>query len=71
MNDGLLKRLRERYPEGKKVRLIQMNDIQAPPVGTIGIIKGVDDMGTIHVKWDNGSSLGLVLDAGDLFEMLP
>ena len=38
-----------------------MDDVQAPPLGTKGTVVAVDDIGTIHVKWDNGSSLGIVL----------
>lgn len=45
---------------GKTVVLIYMNDKQAPEPGTKGIVKNVDDMGTIHVNWENGSSLGLI-----------
>jgi len=45
---------------GKKVRLIYMSDKYAPTPGTEGIIKHVDDMGQIHVKWDNNSTLSLL-----------
>lgn len=45
---------------GKTVVLIYMNDKQAPEPGTKGIIRDIDDMGTIHVDWENGSSLGLI-----------
>lgn len=55
----LLEDLRERYPEGTRVELVRMEDPQAPPVGTKGTVTAVDDIGTIHVKWDNGSSLGI------------
>ena len=51
--------LRERYPKGTRVELIRMEDPQAPPVGTQGTVIAVDDIGTIHVNWDNGSSLGI------------
>ena len=37
-----------------------MDDIQAPPVGTKGVVRVVDDAGTIHVNWENGSTLGAV-----------
>ena len=30
------------------------------PPGTQGIVSAVDDIGTIFVKWENGSSLGVV-----------
>ena len=52
--------LRVRYPKGARVRLIRMDDVQAPPAGCLGIVCVVDDIGTVHVAWDNGSSLGVV-----------
>ena len=55
-----LQALRERYPKGTRVELVQMDDPQAPPVGTKGTVTHVDDIGTVHVAWDNGSSLGVV-----------
>lgn len=51
--------IRERYPEGTRVELDYMDDVQAPPVGTQGTVFWVDDIGTIHVKWDTGSVLGI------------
>ena len=55
----LLEDLRERYPEGTRVELVRMEDPQAPPVGTKGTVTAVDDIGTIHVNWDTGSTLGI------------
>lgn len=52
--------LRDFYPEGTKVQLIRMDDPQAPPAGTCGVITHVDDAGNIHVSWDNGSGLSLI-----------
>ena len=54
-----LQALRERYPKGTRVELVQMDDPQAPPIGTKGTVISVDDSGTIHVKWDSGSGLGV------------
>ena len=54
-----LQRLRETYPKGARVELIQMDDFQAPPIGTQGTVIGVDDIGSIMVRWDNGSSLSV------------
>lgn len=49
------------YPPGTRLELIEMNDPHAPvPAGTRGTVELVDDMGTIHMKWDNGRTLGLV-----------
>lgn len=41
---AIVERLRKEYPVGARVRLIKMDDHQAPPVGTLGTITGVDDM---------------------------
>ena len=57
----MLMELRARYPVGTRVELVKMDDTQAPPIGTRGTVVAVDDIGTIHVRWDNGSSLGVVL----------
>ncbi len=56
----LLESIKAVYPEGTKVRLVKMDDIQAPPAGTLGTVRYVDDIGTIHVSWETGSSLGVV-----------
>lgn len=55
-----LQALRERYPRGTRVELVQMDDIQAPPIGTKGTVEGIDDTGSIMVRWDNGSGLNVV-----------
>ena len=52
--------LRRIYPAGATVELIEMDDAQAPPTGTQGKIFGVDALGAVLVKWDNGSMLSLI-----------
>ena len=53
--------LREKYPAGTRVELVQMNDMYSRLVaGDKGTVRCVDDMGTIHISWDKGSSLGIV-----------
>lgn len=64
-----LERLRRTYPKGTKVRLLAMDDIQAPPAGTKGEVRGVDDAGSILVRWESGSSLSLIPGV-DAFEIL-
>ena len=54
-----LQALRERYPKGTRVELVQMDDPQAPPIGTKGTVIGVDDIGSIMVAWDNGCGLSV------------
>ena len=58
---SVVRYLREKYPKGTRIVLVRMEDENAPPIGTKGTVVWVDDMATIHVNWDNGSSLGVVL----------
>lgn len=53
-------RVREQYPVGCRVVLERMDDFQAPPIGTEGTVRGVDDTGSVMVDWDNGSGLHVV-----------
>lgn len=54
-----LQALRERFSRVTRVELIKMDDPQAPPIGTKGTVISVDDIGTIHVAWNCGGSLGV------------
>lgn len=56
----IVERIRREYPAGTRVELVQMDDVQAPPVGTKGTVKGVDDTGSLLMRWDNGSGLNVV-----------
>ena len=55
----VVERLTKQYPAGCRVELLHMDDSQAPPVGTKGTVIGVDDIGSIMVRWDNGSGLSV------------
>ena len=55
-----VERIRKQYPVGTRVKLTQMDDVMAPPIGTEGTVTGVDDTGSIMVDWDNGSGLNVV-----------
>ena len=55
-----LARLRSTYPPGTRVALVRMDDVQAPPISTLGTVTGVDDTGSLLVNWDNGSGLNVV-----------
>ena len=55
--------LRREYPVGCRVELLQMEDVQAPPIGTKGTVRGVDDIGSIMVAWDNGCGLSVAYGA--------
>lgn len=54
-----VERLRWEYPVGCRVELVQMDDVQAPPIRTKGTVRGVDDIGSIMVRWDNGCGLSV------------
>ncbi len=57
----VLKMLRETYPKGTRVELIEMSDpYRVMPPGLKGTVEFVDDAGGIHISWDNGSSLAAI-----------
>lgn len=56
----IVDRVRSQYLAGCRVELMQMDDVQAPPIGTKGTVIGVDDTGSVLVHWDNGSHLNVV-----------
>ena len=55
-----VERIRREYPAGCRVELLCMDDPQAPPIDTLGTVIGVDDTGSVMVRWDNGSGLHVV-----------
>lgn len=55
-----VERIRREYPAGARVELVRMEDVQAPPVGTKGTVLGVDDTGSLLMRWDTGSGLNVV-----------
>jgi len=49
------------YPPGTRLMILCMNDPYHPVErGTRGTVEYVDDIGTIHIRWDNGRVLGLI-----------
>ena len=52
--------IKRQFPIGSRVELLHIDDMQAPPIGTKGTVRGVDDTGSILVSWDNGSGLNVV-----------
>lgn len=53
--------LRKKYYSGIRVKLVRMDDPYTKlEKGAMGTVISVDDIGTIHVKWDSGSCLGIV-----------
>ena len=57
-----IERYKKKYPPGTRVQLDYMPTDPAPiPTGTKGTVVEVDDIGTVHTKWDNGRQLGLII----------
>ena len=55
-----VERVRKEFPNGTRIKLVRMNDVQAPPKGTEGTVVTVDDTASLIVKWDNGSGLNVI-----------
>lgn len=71
MDKKLVERTKALYPAGTRIELLCMRDSYAPvPPGTKGTVLRVDDIGTIHMNWDNGRTLGIV-PGEDSFRKLP
>lgn len=62
----MVKKLRKEFPVGCRIVLDEMDDRQAPPIGTQGTCNGVDDAGNILVSWDTGSHLNVAYGADRL-----
>lgn len=55
----VVERLRKQYPQGARVELVSMNDPYSKlKPGDQGTVIFVDDIGTVHIQWDYGSTLG-------------
>lgn len=60
-NKAAVERIRAAYPVGCRVELISMDDPYSTlQPGDQGTVKSVDDTGTVFVRWDCGSGLGVV-----------
>ena len=60
MSSGRIEFYKEHYPRGTRVQLDSMGDDPCPvESGTKGTVVAVDDIGTLHVEFDNGRSLGI------------
>ncbi|MBO5435946.1 DUF4314 domain-containing protein [bacterium] len=69
ITNQFINNIKRMYPIGEKIRLISIKNEPQMPSGLEGIIETIDGIGQIHVKWDNGSSLALNIDA-DEFELI-
>ena len=71
MDRKMVNFIKEQYPPGTRIRLNSMDDPYAPVLpGTEGEVDFVDDVGQLHMKWDNGRTLAIV-PGEDSFSVLP
>lgn len=69
-NKEKIKELKEKYPVGTRIKLIEMkNEKYAPDSQSIGVVTHIDDLGNIRMSWDCGSSLAIIPDL-DVFEIV-
>ena len=61
-------RIKEEYPPGSHVKLIEMKGEPQMPYGLNGTVMAIDDIGQIHVNWENGSTRALTEE--DRFEKM-
>jgi hypothetical protein len=55
--------------DGKRIKMISMDDPDPIEPGTMGTVIKIDGAGQIQVKWDNGRSLSVIPEE-DRFEIL-
>lgn len=58
--------------KGDRIELVHTSDpyTKLKP-GDQGVVTFVDDIGTVHVKWDSGSNLGLIAGEDQWKTVLP
>ena len=62
-NKKQVDKIKERYSKGTPIKLLEMRDDPRPvEPGTCGTVTNVDDIGTVHCKFDDGRVLGLVVN---------
>ena len=62
LNDEQVQHIKDQYPAGTRIMLDAMGDDPRPIApGTLGTVRSVDDLGTVHCDFDNGRRLGLIL----------
>ena len=61
-NQNKVEMLRQRYSEGTRICVDSMDDYCPIESGTCGTVEFVDDAGTLHCKFDNGRTLGVIPD---------
>lgn len=69
LSEKEVKKIKEMYPSGTRIKLNYMVDDCAIPIGTCGTVDLVDDAGQILMNWDNGRTVSLIVGE-DKFEVI-
>ena len=59
-NKEFADKMRDRFPAGTRVEMDYMDDPDAILPGTKGTVDHIDDVGQIHVNWDNGRYIAII-----------
>lgn len=71
LDTNKIEALKETYKKGDRVRLLNMeSDYYLIPRGAEGTVEMVDDIGSIHVKWDNGMEVAVLNVSGEAVEKI-
>ena len=57
-----IENVKNRYPKGTRIELKEMRGEARMTPGLKGVVDLVDDIGQIHVNWENGSGLALNIE---------
>ena len=61
-SEAAVNSVKKQFPTGARVECVHINDPYSPiATGTKGTVDCVDDIGTIHIRWDNGRYFGAAL----------
>ena len=70
--EKLADELREKYPPGTRIELIHMEDEFSPvEEGTRGTVRFIDDIGQMHMLWDNGRTLAVNAETDSFRALTP
>ena len=64
-----VEKIKETYKSGTRIELIYMDGESRYREGDRGTVTDVDDMGSIHMRWDRGGSLALI-PGQDIFRVI-
>lgn len=71
LDEKKINQLKEKYHKGDRVRLINMeSEAYLVPRDTEGTVVGVDDLGSVHVNWDNGMCVAVLNLPGEAIEKI-